>query len=95
MSKYLSLCGTTYKRKKDAERHTALFTDADELTRNYHVMIKKNFHGRFIDFMINTRPYWKFTGILVIYSTVINHFGIHPTIWESLAIGCGIGLAID
>ena len=95
MSTYLCLCGTTYKRRKDAERHTALFKDADELTRNYHLMIKKNFHGRFIDFMINSRPYWKFTGIFIIYFTITIHFGIKLNIWEGLAMGIGMGLAIE
>lgn len=93
MTKYLCLCGMPFKRKKDADKHAKLFIE--EQDQHYHHIVKKNLRGRFIDWIIASRIYWKFTGIMVIYFVLINHFNVSFSIWEGLAMGIGLGLAIE
>jgi hypothetical protein len=93
MSKYLCICGVGFRKKKQADDHVKVFSDAESAWP--HQVVKKNWKGRWIDFLIASRRYWKFTGILIIYFTITIHFGIKPNLWEGLAMGIGMGLAID
>ena len=77
MSKYLCICGIGFRKKKQADGHIKVYSDAQ------------------IDFLIASRRYWKFTGILIIYFTITIHFGIKPNLWEGLEMGIGMGLAIE
>jgi hypothetical protein len=93
MSKYSCICGIDFRKKKQADDHIKVFSDAE--SQWLHQIMKQNWKGRGIDFLIASRQYWKFTGCLIIYFTILYHFGIKPTMWEGLAMGVGMGLAID
>jgi len=90
MSKYLCICGAGFRKKKQTDDHIKVYVDIWP-----HQVVKRNWRGRWIDFLIDSRRYWKFTGILIIYFTITIHFGIKLTIWEGLAMGIGMGLAIE
>ena len=93
MSKYLCICGNSFKRKKQADHHVKVYS---EIQTNWpHQIMKQKWKGRLLDILINSRRYWKLTGIMIMYFTMMYHFGITLNLWEGLAMGCGLGLAID
>jgi hypothetical protein len=93
MDKYLCVCGMGFKKAQQAHDHVQAYIDSESAWP--HQVIKRKWRGRFLDFLINTRRYWKLAGIMIIYFTVINHFGIKFNLWEGLAMGIGMGLAIE
>jgi hypothetical protein len=88
MSKYICICGKDFKTKKGAEHHGGL--DGD-----FHFIIKKLWRARLLDFLISSRKYWKILGFIIMYLTIVYHFGIHFNVWEGLFMGIGMGLAIE
>ena len=93
MSKYLCTCGKGFRSKIKAVEHLEIFSNIQNSW--HHQLMQRHWKGRFLDFLIDNRKYWKLTGITIIYFTVINHFGIALNLWEGLAMGFGMGLAID
>lgn len=97
MSKYLCLCGRTFTRKKHADKHAALFKDSDELTQNFHVIVKKLWRARLLDIALDY-PWGRFfrvVGGFMILMVIEHHFKIDFNMWESTFLGLGIGLYID
>lgn len=82
-----------FPKKKQADDHIKVYSGAQSAWP--HQVIKKNWKGRIIDFLIDTRRYWKLVGVMIIYFTVISHFGVTVSLWEGLAMGVGLGLAIE
>jgi hypothetical protein len=97
MSKYLCLCGRAFTRKKHADKHAALFKDADELTKNFHVMVKKLWRARLMDLWLDY-PWGRLFRVLggyMIWLVLAHHYQINLTIWEATFMGIGLGLYID
>ena len=88
MNKYICICGKDFKTKMGAEHHITL--DGD-----FHFIIKKSWRVRLLDALISSRKYWKVSGFIIIYLTLVYHFGIFFNVWEGLAMGIGMGLAIE
>lgn len=93
MSKYLCICGVGFSKKKQADDHIKVYSDAQSAWP--HQIMKRHSKGRVLDFLIDSRRYWKLVGVMIIYFTLVNHFGIKFNLWEGLGMGCGMGLAID
>lgn len=93
MDKYLCVCGIGFKKAKQAHDHVQAYIDTDSAWP--HQVVKRKWKSRLLDFLINARPYWKFTGMIIIYLTLIHHFGVTFNIWESLAMGVGMGMVIE
>jgi hypothetical protein len=79
MSKYLCICGIGFSKKKRADDHIKVFSDTQSAWP--HQIMKQNWKRRGIGFLIASRRYWKFTGFLIIYFTILYHFRIKPNIW--------------
>jgi hypothetical protein len=92
MTKYLCLCGVTFKRRKYAEKHAALFTDL-EPENTYHIIIKKLWRARLLDFFLDY-PWGRFfrlTGVFTVLMVVEHHFDVNFTVWESVFFRDRIG----
>lgn len=87
------MCGQSFNKKKKAQDHVQIYAEVDNAWP--HQIVKRKWRARWISFLIHSRSYWKFTGVMIIYFTILNHFGISVSLWEGLAMGCGLGLAID
>ena len=72
MSKYLCICGVDFRKKKQANDHVKFFNQAQSAWP--HQVIKRGWKALWIDFLIASRRYWKFTGFLIIYFTILYHF---------------------
>ena len=59
-----------FPKKKQADDHIKVYSGAQSAWP--HQVIKKNWKGRIIDFLIDTRRYWKLVGVMIIYFTVIS-----------------------
>ena len=93
MSKYLCFCGRTFKRKKYADKHAALFKN-DETENAYHVIGKKLWRARLLDLCFDY-PWgrlFRFSGGFMILMVIEHHFQIKFTMWESTFLGLGLGL---
>lgn len=93
MDKYLCLCGMGFKKAQQAHDHVQAYIDTDSAWP--HQVIKRKWKIRFLDLLINSRRYWKFTGAMIIYFTLIYHFGVTFNWYEATAMGVGMGMVID
>ena len=98
MSKYICLCGVTYKTKNMADLHAKMYEDL-ALIEGFarHKVFKQHWQARFSTWLINY-PWgrlMRFVGAYLIYFVLIHHFRIDWSWWEAGLIGVGMGLYID
>lgn len=98
MSKYICLCGETFKKKEIADNHVTVLTGL-EIAEPYprHKVFVQHWQARFATWFFNYpwSRFMRFVGAYMIYIVLVRHFHIDWSIWEAIAIGLGIGLYID
>lgn len=98
MSKYICLCGVTYKTKEMSELHVKMYEDL-ELAEGFprHKIFIQHWQARFAKWFLNYR--WgrnvRFTGAFMVYFVALHHFKIDLNWWEGSLIGIGMGLYIE
>lgn len=98
MSKYICLCGETFKDIKRAEVHVRILTGLD-LCEPYpkHKVFKQHWQARFATWACNYPwvRFMRFVGGYIIYFVLVYQFKIDWSLWEAILIGIGMGLYID
>lgn len=97
MSKFICLCGQTFKKKKECNEHAKIFEKlAEHEGFASHGIFKQHWKTRFLMWIL--RHNWELTfrliGVLLIYFIALNHFKISMGWLESIGMGIGLGLAI-
>lgn len=96
MSKFICLCGMTFKKKNECDFHIKMFESLDgikELSR--HKIFTKLWKERALDWITDNFKYLKLVGVMMIYFALIHHFDVKFNWWEATLIGMGMGLVID
>lgn len=97
MSKFICLCGMTFKKQKDCDFHTKMYEDL-ALSEGFprHKVFKQHWQARLATWFLNYRweYFFRFTGIFMLYFIAIHHFKISLSLLESVGVGVGLGLAI-
>lgn len=98
MSKYICLCGMTFKYDEDATDHCEVMNKLD-LNAPYtmHKTFKQHWQARFSTWLcsVNWQRFTRFTGAYMVYFVFITHFHVHWSWWEATLIGIGMGLYIE
>jgi hypothetical protein len=98
MSKYICICGDTFKNKELGDAHVKILADY-EIGQHFtsHKLLKNNFRGRLLEWIkrINFGRFVRFSGFYMVYLAFVLHFDIELNWWESTLIGLGLGLAIE
>lgn len=97
MSKYICLCGMTFKKKCNADAHCSVVNQFDLNVPNaIHKIFKQHWEASFFTWFFNYQwsRFMRFTGAYIIYLVLIGHFHIDWSIWEAMLIGLGMGLYI-
>ena len=98
MSKYICLCGMTFKKTRDADGHCEVMNQLN-LNPPYdtHKIFNQHWQARFATWFLNYS--WgriiRFTGGYLVYFVFIHHFKIDWSWWEAILIGVGMGLYIE
>jgi hypothetical protein len=98
MSKFICLCGSTYKNQKMADLHLKMYEDVD-LANGYpsHKMFKQQWQARFLSWVLNYswERFFRFVGVFMVYVVFMTHFNVHLSWIEGTVVALGLGLAID
>jgi hypothetical protein len=98
MSKFICLCGITFKKQRDADLHVNLYSDIAKVQGfNRHKIFKQHWQPRLSSWFFDYpwRRLFRFVGGYIIYIVIVNHFDIHWNWWESVLIGLGMGFYIE
>lgn len=95
MSKFICLCGDTFKTKKISDLHVAI--RAHDVEGWKHQIFKQHWQARFATwfFSLPGKKISHFIGAYLIYFVFIHHFHIDWSWWEATLIGVGMGLYIE
>jgi hypothetical protein len=98
MSKYICLCGCTFKKKKECELHIKLYEELETIEGfPRHKIFKQHWQARFATwfFSYNWGRMFRFIGGLMVYSVLMTHFKVNLSWLEGMLIGIGMGLYIE
>jgi hypothetical protein len=92
MTKYLCLCGETFKKKKEALHHVNKQNDEEDIFQHFYY--KETWKGRLEDILLDLPlpTILRGIGMLVMYYTILHHFHIDLTMTEATLMGLGMGL---
>ncbi len=98
MSKYICLCGMTFKKQFHCDAHMKIHEDL-ELKEGFtrHIILKQHWQARFLKWFFEY-PWLRIVrvvGASMIYFAITHHFHINFSLWEAIAIGIGLGLYVD
>ena len=98
MSKYICLCGSTYKTKEMADLHAKMYEDlalAEGFPR--HKIFKQHWQARFATWFFNYNwvRFVRFVGAYMMYLVALHHFKISLEWWEAGLMGIGMWLYIN
>ncbi len=98
MSKFICLCGLTFKKQIEADIHTKFFEDiAFAGGFPHHQIFKQHWKARLATWFFNY-PWsrlMRFVGGYMVYFVFIHHFKIDLNWWEAMMVGIGMGLYIE
>jgi hypothetical protein len=89
MSKYRCICGVKFKERHMAEFHIQM--------NQGHLILEQSKRTRFLVWFwsLPFNRIFRFTGAIIIYFVLINHFNISWTLGEATLIGLGMGMYIE
>lgn len=95
MTKYICLCGSTFKNKSQCKTHIKIREHQEDDW--CHKIFKQHWQARFATwfFSLPGRKISHFLGAYIIYFVLIHHFHIDWTWWEATLIGVGMGFYIE
>ncbi len=104
MGRYICLCGDTFKKKSEADKHLKMYGHFGDIFKDLgltefprHKIFNQHWHGRLSTWLLGFpwKRIFRSIGCYLICFILFEHFRINFEWWEVVLLGTGIGLHLQ